>query len=180
MNEGAENLVDAPPVFHPTPAPSQDDVQSVVKRAANRIVRFLQKRALIALATAPGDGEVTVVVGDETLGDSDQRRPLLWQRCCAASARWRALLITGETLNISSFMAIIMVMGVVHKNGILMLDSEQHYSKQGMPPDEAVFEAGRRRFRPIVKTALATMGGMLRLALNVGSGVVALGVEDEI
>ena len=64
------NNADAPPVFHPAPAPTQDDVQFVVKRAANRIVRFLQKRGLIALATAPGDGEVTVVVGDETLGDS--------------------------------------------------------------------------------------------------------------
>ena len=64
------NNADAPPVFHPAPAPTQDDVQFVVKRAAKRIVRFLQKRGLIALATAPGDGEVTVVVGDETLGNS--------------------------------------------------------------------------------------------------------------
>jgi CzcA family heavy metal efflux pump len=85
-----------------------------------------------------------------------------------------ALLLTGETLNISSFMGIIMVVGVVHKNGILMLDSEQHYSKLGMPLAEAIFEAGRRRFRPIVMTALATMGGMLPLALNVGSGAQLL------
>ena len=66
----------APPVFHPATPPTQEDVQAVVQQAAKRIVRFLQKRGLIALATAPGDGEVTVVVGDETLGDDD---PLLAQ-----------------------------------------------------------------------------------------------------
>ena len=48
----------------PWQLPTQDDVQAVVQRAAKGIVRFLQKRGLIALATAPGDGEVTVVVGD--------------------------------------------------------------------------------------------------------------------
>ena len=53
-------------MFHPAPPPKQDDLQAVVHRAAKRIVHFLQKRGLMALATAPADGEVTVVVGDET------------------------------------------------------------------------------------------------------------------
>ena len=57
------------PVFFRAPPPSQADVQSVVHKTAKRIVRFLQKRGLIALATAPGDGEVTVIVGDESLGE---------------------------------------------------------------------------------------------------------------
>ena len=73
----------APPVFHAAPPPTQDDVQAVVQQAAKRIVRFLQKRGLIALATALGDGQVTVVVGDETLGDDD---PLLAQLLAAATA----------------------------------------------------------------------------------------------
>jgi CzcA family heavy metal efflux pump len=85
-----------------------------------------------------------------------------------------ALLLTGQTLNIASFMGAIMVVGIVHKNGILMLDSEQHFSAQGLPLDEAIFQAGRRRLRPIVMTALATMSGMLPLALNVGSGAQLL------
>jgi multidrug efflux pump subunit AcrB len=85
-----------------------------------------------------------------------------------------ALLLTGSTLNISSFMGAIMVVGIVHKNGILMLDSEQHFSAQGLPLDQAIFEAGRRRLRPILMTALATISGMLPLALNLGHGAQLL------
>ncbi len=85
-----------------------------------------------------------------------------------------ALLATGQTLNISSFMGIIMVVGIVHKNGILMLDSEQHFTAQGLGIRDAVFQAGRRRLRPILMTALATVFGMLPLALGVGSGAQML------
>ncbi|MFN7929554.1 MAG: efflux RND transporter permease subunit, partial [Blastocatellia bacterium] len=81
-----------------------------------------------------------------------------------------ALWLTGMTLNISSFMGAIMVIGIVHKNGILMLDSEQHYTAQGLPLQEAIYHAARRRLRPILMTALATVFGMLPLAGGVGSG----------
>jgi len=85
-----------------------------------------------------------------------------------------ALRVTSQTLNISSFMGIIMVIGIVHKNGILMLDSEQHFTAQGLRLRDAVFHAGRRRLRPILMTALATVFGMLPLALGVGSGAQLL------
>jgi CzcA family heavy metal efflux pump len=85
-----------------------------------------------------------------------------------------ALFLTRQTLNISSFMGAIMVVGIVHKNGILMLDAEQHFSELGQPLREAVFQAGRRRLRPILMTALATVFGMLPLALGVGSGAQLL------
>lgn len=85
-----------------------------------------------------------------------------------------ALFITRSTLNISSFMGIIMVIGIVHKNGILMLDSEQHFTAQGLPLSDAIFQAGRRRLRPILMTALATIFGMLPLALGVGHGAQIL------
>ena len=85
-----------------------------------------------------------------------------------------ALLVTGSTLNIASFMGAIMVVGIVHKNGILMLDAEQYFSERGAPLRQAVFEAGRRRLRPILMTALATVFGMLPLALGVGSGAQLL------
>lgn len=85
-----------------------------------------------------------------------------------------ALLCTGMTLNITSFMGIIMVIGIVQKNGILLLDSEQHFSEQGMALNDAVFHAGRRRLRPILMTALATIFGMFPLALGVGSGAQLL------
>jgi len=85
-----------------------------------------------------------------------------------------ALWVTGQTLNISSFMGAIMVVGIVHKNGILMLDSEQHFSAEGHPLREAIYLAGRRRLRPILMTALATIFGMLPLALGLGSGAQLL------
>jgi len=85
-----------------------------------------------------------------------------------------ALFVTHSTLNISSFMGAIMVVGIVHKNGILMLDSEQYFSEQGLELRDAIFHAGRRRLRPILMTALAAIFGMLPLAIGVGSGAQLL------
>ncbi len=91
-----------------------------------------------------------------------------------ASGSLLALLVTHTTLNISSFMGIIMVIGIVQKNGILMLDSESHFTSQGMELPHAIFNAGRRRLRPILMTALAAVCGMLPLAIGVGSGAQLL------
>jgi CzcA family heavy metal efflux pump len=85
-----------------------------------------------------------------------------------------ALYLTKTTLNISSFMGLIMVVGIVQKNGILMLDAEKHFTAQGLELREAIYHAGRRRLRPILMTALATMFGMLPLAWGVGSGAQML------
>jgi len=81
-----------------------------------------------------------------------------------------ALLITRTTLNVSSFMGLIMVVGIVAKNGILLLDANEKFRAQGMSLEEAIVQAGRRRLRPIVMTALAAVAGMLPLALAIGSG----------
>ncbi|MGH9523808.1 MAG: efflux RND transporter permease subunit [Terriglobales bacterium] len=81
-----------------------------------------------------------------------------------------ALLITGMTFNISSFMGLIMVIGIVAKNGILLLDANQKYRAEGKTEHEAMVLAGRRRFRPIIMTALAAAAGFLPLALALGAG----------
>jgi multidrug efflux pump subunit AcrB len=81
-----------------------------------------------------------------------------------------ALLITGTTFNISSFMGMIMVIGIVAKNGILLLDADQKMRALGLPAEDAMLQAGRRRLRPIVMTALATVAGMLPLAFAIGAG----------
>jgi multidrug efflux pump subunit AcrB len=81
-----------------------------------------------------------------------------------------ALLITHTTFNISSFMGMIMVIGIVAKNGILLLDADQRMSALGMNAEEAMLQAARRRLRPIVMTALATIAGMLPLAFAIGAG----------
>jgi len=81
-----------------------------------------------------------------------------------------ALLITNTTFNISSFMGMIMVIGIVAKNGILLLDADQRMQALGMTAEEAILQAGRRRLRPIVMTAMATVAGMLPLAFALGAG----------
>lgn len=81
-----------------------------------------------------------------------------------------ALLITNTTFNISSFMGMIMVIGIVAKNGILLLDADQRMQNLGLGAEEAILQAGRRRLRPIVMTAMATVAGMLPLAFALGAG----------
>jgi len=81
-----------------------------------------------------------------------------------------ALLITGTTFSVASFMGLIMVIGIVAKNGILLLDAEARFRAGGMPPEEAMLNAGRRRLRPILMTALAAITGMLPLAFALGAG----------
>src|SRR4029079_12441123 len=81
-----------------------------------------------------------------------------------------ALLITRTTFNISSFMGMIMVVGIVAKNGILLLDADQKFRALGFSAEDAMLQAGRRRLRPIVMTALATVAGMLPLAFALGAG----------
>jgi CzcA family heavy metal efflux pump len=81
-----------------------------------------------------------------------------------------ALLITRTTFNVSSFMGLIMVVGIVAKNGILLLDADQKFRLLGLTDRDAMLQATRRRLRPIVMTALATMAGMCPLALAFGAG----------
>lgn len=81
-----------------------------------------------------------------------------------------ALLLTGTTFNVSSFMGLIMVIGIVAKNGILLLDADERYRAQGADARTAMLHAAQRRLRPILMTALAAVTGMLPLALALGAG----------
>ena len=67
-------------------------------------------------------------------------------------------------------MGLIMVIGIVAKNGILLLDADQRFRSEGASPLEAMIAAGERRLRPIIMTALATVAGMIPLALALGAG----------
>jgi CzcA family heavy metal efflux pump len=81
-----------------------------------------------------------------------------------------ALLITNTTFNIASFMGLIMVIGIVAKNGILLLDADEKYRAEGVSAKEAMLHAAQRRLRPIVMTAIAAVCGMLPLAFALGAG----------
>ena len=81
-----------------------------------------------------------------------------------------ALFITGSTLNVVSLMGMIMIVGIVAKNGILMLDAVEEHLASGDTLRQALLRSGRRRFRPVLMTSLAAMLGMLPLALAIGAG----------
>ena len=85
-----------------------------------------------------------------------------------------ALLITHTTLNVVSYMGMIMVVGIVAKNGILMLDAVEDHLTAGDTLREALLRSGRRRFRPVLMTSLAAMLGMMPLALALGEGAEML------
>ena len=81
-----------------------------------------------------------------------------------------ALLITGTTFNVASFMGLIMVIGIVAKNGILLLDADERFRAEGVSAADAMIHAAQRRLRPIMMTAIAAVCGMLPLALALGAG----------
>jgi CzcA family heavy metal efflux pump len=81
-----------------------------------------------------------------------------------------ALLITGTAFNVASFMGLIMVIGIVAKNGILLLDADERFRAEGMSALDAMKMSAQRRLRPILMTALAAVTGMLPLALAIGAG----------
>ena len=85
-----------------------------------------------------------------------------------------ALFITNKTLNVVSLMGMIMIVGIVAKNGILMLDAVEDHLAAGDTLRQALLRSGRRRFRPVLMTSLAAMLGMLPLALALGSGAELL------
>jgi CzcA family heavy metal efflux pump len=84
------------------------------------------------------------------------------------------LWITGITLNIVSFLGAIIGVGIVAKNGILVLDYFQQLRAQGMELVEALVQAGHRRLRPVLMTSLAAALGMLPLAYGAGAGAQML------
>jgi len=88
----------------------------------------------------------------------------------STSGVFLALFVTHTTFNISSFMGLIMVIGIVAKNGILLLDADQKFRAEGCSPRQAMIEACERRLRPILMTALATVAGMIPLSLAIGAG----------
>ncbi|MGG2016215.1 efflux RND transporter permease subunit [Bacillus sp. S10(2024)] len=88
-----------------------------------------------------------------------------------------ALLISGETLSISSMIGALMLIGIVVTNAIVLIDRVIHKEREGFTTREALLEAGATRLRPILMTAIATIGALLPLALGFeGSGLISKGL----
>jgi len=81
-----------------------------------------------------------------------------------------ALWLTDTTLNIVSFLGAIIGVGLVAKNGILMLDFVEHLRAEGHSLEEALVRSGHRRLRPVLMTTLAAALGMVPLAWGIGTG----------
>jgi HAE1 family hydrophobic/amphiphilic exporter-1 len=81
-----------------------------------------------------------------------------------------ALLLTKGTINLMSFIGIIMLMGLVAKNAILLLDCARKEEAQGVSREEALMHAGRVRLRPILMTTFALIAGMMPVAIGLGEG----------
>ena len=81
-----------------------------------------------------------------------------------------ALILTRGTLNLMSLIGVIMLMGLVAKNAILLLDATRQEERDGIPREEALMHAGRKRFRPILMTTFALIAGMLPVAIGIGEG----------
>ena len=89
----------------------------------------------------------------------------------AASARCVTLLLFHVELSLYAFVGIIMLVGLVKKNGIMMIDfAIEAQRDEGKPPAEAIYEACLIRFRPIMMTTMAALMGALPIALGFGAG----------
>ncbi|AYB47668.1 efflux RND transporter permease subunit [Paenibacillus lautus] len=88
------------------------------------------------------------------------------------------LLVTGETLNVSALMGVLMLIGIVVTNAIVLIDRVIHMEREGMSTREALLEAGATRLRPILMTALATIGALLPLVFGWESsaGIISKGL----
>ena len=81
-----------------------------------------------------------------------------------------ALLLAKATVNLMSLIGVIMLMGLVAKNAILLLDASRVLEAQGLPREDALMAAGRKRLRPILMTTFALIAGMLPVAIGLGEG----------
>lgn len=88
-----------------------------------------------------------------------------------------ALLIAGETISVSTMIGVLMLIGIVVTNAIVLIDRVINMEKQGMTTREAILEAGSTRLRPILMTAIATIGALVPLAIGAeGSGLISKGL----
>jgi len=81
-----------------------------------------------------------------------------------------ALRMVNSGLNLMSFIGVIMLMGLVAKNAILLLDAARVLEAEGMPREDALMAAGRKRLRPILMTTFALVAGMVPVAVGIGEG----------
>jgi multidrug efflux pump subunit AcrB len=148
---------------HPAPRGIRVEIGG---QAAGQAEAFRSLLAVLALAAA-------AVIGVMVLQFRSFVEPLVVLAAAPISfvGAMSLLWITGTPLNVSSFMGLILLVGLIVKNGIILLDFTQHRMlTEGERLEPALLEAGRVRLRPILMTTLCTLFGLLPLAFGFGAG----------
>jgi multidrug efflux pump subunit AcrB len=148
---------------HPPPAGIRLEIGG---QAAGQAAAFRSLLTVLALAVA-------AVIGVMVLQFRSFVEPLVVLAAAPISFVGAMLLlwITGTPLNVSSFMGLILLVGLIVKNGIILLDFTHHRMlTEGEALEPALLQAGRVRLRPILMTTLCTLFGLLPLALGLGAG----------
>ncbi len=105
-----------------------------------------------------------------TFGEGVAPFSILFSLPFAVIGSFVGLLIGGETISVSVMMGLLMLIGIVVTNAIVLVDRIIHMERAGMSMRQAVLEAGATRLRPILMTAIATIGALIPLALGSGGG----------
>lgn len=105
-----------------------------------------------------------------TFGEGVAPFAILFSLPFAVIGSFVGLLIAGETISVSVMMGLLMLIGIVVTNAIVLVDRIIHMEREGMTMREAILEAGATRLRPILMTAIATIGALIPLAIGSGGG----------
>lgn len=105
-----------------------------------------------------------------TFGEGVAPFAILFSLPFAVIGSFVGLLIAGETISVSVMMGLLMLIGIVVTNAIVLVDRIIHMERDGMSMREAILEAGATRLRPILMTAIATVGALIPLAIGTGGG----------
>lgn len=108
-----------------------------------------------------------------TFGEGLAPFAILFSLPFAVIGSWIGLYITGETISVQVMMGLLMLIGIVVTNAIVLVDRIIHMERDGMTMREAILEAGVTRLRPILMTAIATIGALLPLAIGSGGGLIS-------
>ncbi len=178
---------------------NQQQMIAMTADVSGRSLGSVMKDVKVALATHPPPTGIRMELGGQYASQQDAFRGLLLVLALAAASvvavmvlQFQSfvealivllaaplsfvgaiglLLVTGTPLNVSSFMGLILLVGLVVKNGIILLDFTRHRMlADDLPLERAILEAARVRLRPILMTTLCTLFGLLPLALGLGAG----------
>jgi multidrug efflux pump subunit AcrB len=133
-------------------------------QAASQQQSFRQLLVMLALAV----GAVLLVMVAQ-FGSVRAPVAILLAAALGTAGALGALVASGIAFNVSSFMGLILLVGLVVKNGIILFDAALRLHRQGLAPRDALLAAGRLRLRPILMTTLCTLAGLAPLALGFGA-----------